>query len=262
MDFRLKITGLDALKSKLGDLRQNQLPNALRDALNATAEGIQTAEIEKMKEVFDRPTSYTLNATYVKYASMQKLSAEVGFREFAGKGTPAHKYLSPQIYGGDRNLKRFEKALQAKGVLPQGMFAVPGKGASLNGNGNMSAAQIIQILSYFDAFGEQGYKANMTDTKRAKMAKGTKKSGSSLTYFVSKGPGSVNINGKPQHLPAGIYARFGFTWGSGIKCIIRFVKKPSYQKRFPFFETAEKYADRVFLTKLSGAVDRAIKTSK
>ena len=262
MDFRVKVTGVDALAGKLKDLAANQLPYATKEALNATAEEIQKAEIEKMKEVFDRPTPFTLGSTFVKYATKANLKAEVGFREFAGKGTPAWKYLSPQVVGGDRNLKPFEKAMQAKGILPPGLYAVPGKGASLNTSGNMSTGQIVQILSYFETFGEQGYRANITPEKKAKMAKGSKKAGSSIAYFVSRGKGSVAMTGKTQHLPPGIYARYGFSFGSAIKCIIAFVKKPTYQKRFPFEETAAKCADRVFMVNLSTAIDKAVKTAK
>lgn len=257
MIFKVKIDGAEKLINQLTDLEKKELPYAMMLALNKTAGEINQAEIEKMKEIFDRPTAYTLGSTFVKYAKINKLSAEVGFREWPGKGTPPEKYLSPQVYGGDRNLKRFEKAFQEKGVLPSGMYAVPGRGASINGNGNMSTGQIVQLLAYFDSFGYQGYHANMTDQKRAKLAKGTKK-GPSLVYFVSRGRGSEGMNGKPQHLPPGIYARYGFTFGTAIKCIIRFVKKPGYSKRFPFEETAEKLNDRVFLYNLREAVEKAI----
>ncbi len=261
MDIKAEIAGIEEIKRKLGDLHQNQLPYALMTAINETADEIRKAEIETMKKVFDRPTPYVLGSTLVRYAKKKNLSADIGFREFPGKGTPADKYLWPQVYGGGRNLKRFEKALQEIGILIPGMYAVPGKGATLDAYGNMSAGMIVKILAYFDAFGEQGYKANMTAQKRAAMAKGTKKT-ASLVYFVSKGRGSVSWDGKPQHLPPGIYARYGTAFGSSISCIIRFVKKPGYRKRYPFEETAEKVADRTFSNNLHFAIYKAIETAK
>jgi len=257
----VKVTGIDALQSKLNDLQSNQLPYAIKEGLNQTALEIQKAEIEEMRKVFDRPTPYTLGSTFVRYATKQKLTAETGFRGQAGRGIPAPKYLAPQVYGGDRNLKRFEKALQAIGVLPSGMYCVPGKGATLDAYGNFKTTQLLQILSYFKAFGEQGYRKNMTDKRRDKMAKGTKKT-ASLAYFVSQGRGSVSMTGKPQHLPPGIYARHGFSFGTAIKSIIMFVKKPGYRKRYPFEETAEKVANTTFSNNLHFAIGKAINTAK
>ena len=46
------------------------------------------------------------------------------------------------------------------------MGIVPGDAATLDQNGNMSAGQIVQIMSWFKAFGEQGYQANMRDGGR------------------------------------------------------------------------------------------------
>lgn len=257
--MEVKVTGIDALQSKLKDLHSNQLPYAIKEALNQTALGIQKTEIAEMRKVFDRPTPYTLGSTFVRYATKQNLSAITGF---SGTSIPTSKYLWPEVYGGDRNVKRFEKALQAKGVLPSGMYCVPGKGATLDAYGNLKTAQLLQILAYFQTFSDQGgYRKNMTDKRRDKMAKGTKKA-PSLVYFVSQGRGSVGMTGKPQHLPPGIYARYGFAFGTAIKPIIMFVKKPGYRKRYPFDETAQRVADEIFATNLGSAVDKAIDTAK
>src|SRR3546814_8034127 len=46
---------------------------------------------------------------YVKPATKTRLYANVYFREFASKGTPAVKYLGPEVYGGKRRVKRSEE---------------------------------------------------------------------------------------------------------------------------------------------------------
>ena len=94
----------------------------------------------------------------------------------------------------------------------------------------------------------------MTDEKRKRMAKGSKRSGQRGTvYFVGR-PGSDGVprrdrDFKPaSKLPLGIWQRTSFgAWGSAVKPIAIFVKRPSYRpRRLPFHEWAQAYVDVEF----------------
>jgi hypothetical protein len=254
METGFKITGMEELKANLSALAKEEFPYAMALALTRTAQDIQTAAIEQMKRVFDRPTPWTLNSTYIVPAKKDNLTATVWLKDewAVGKsGVPASKFLSPEIFGGQRNLKRHEMALQYAGILPAGMYCVPGQGADLDAYGNMKASQIIQIIAYFKAFGEQGYKANTTQERKDKLKKGTKKT-RGYEYFAIRDRGSSRL--KP-----GIYKRIGFgSFGSAIKPIIMFVKRPGYQPRLDFFGVANRVGDTMLKLNFDLALESAL----
>ena len=243
-------TDIKAAIAKLNRLQREQVPFATMLALNATAEEVKETERKEMADVFDRPRANTLNSVFIKYATKANLVTRIGLKDFAGKGVPASKYLAAQIKGGARQLKRFEKALRSVGALPPGMYAVPGEGARIDAEGNMSGGQIVQILSYFKAFPEAGYKANMTDARRSKLAKGTKKQGG-FSYFVGS-PG-----GK---LPLGVWQRFN---PSGlIKPVLIFVDGLSYESRFDFYYVGKRVVERRFRAHFDASLRQALATAR
>lgn len=222
----------------LDAIQRKHIPAAAMRSLNYTARKVQEAEIKEMRDVFDRPNPNTLKAIYIKPATLRRQSAEIGIKDEAGKGVPASKYLLAQITGGTRRLKRFEVALRSVGVLPSGYWAVPGDAAKLDAYGNMSAGQIVQILSYFKAFPEAGFRANITDKRRAALRKGSKRK-LGYEYFVGR-PGA-------GRLPLGIWQRFRFAKGdTAIKPILIFVSRSLYEKRFDFEYVARKTVEREF----------------
>src|SRR5690606_7438019 len=93
-------------------------------ALNWTAADAAEEVQHEMRKVFDRPTPYTIRGVGVWKAKPGSLVAAIGLKGAAGKGTPATKYLAPQVYGGERGMKRFEKALERIDALPPGWRAV------------------------------------------------------------------------------------------------------------------------------------------
>jgi hypothetical protein len=110
---------------------------------------------------------------------------------------------------------------------------------AIDSYGNQSVGEIRQILSYFQsAQMHAGYFSNMTDKTRARLARGTKKQGFGFSYFVIR-----THNGS---LAPGIYRRMNFSSGHAIKPILMFVKKPTYQKRYRWFEVARTVAFNMF----------------
>lgn len=193
------------------------MPFALAYALTKAMQSAKDAEVETMRQVFDRPTRYTLNALAVIPATKNDLRAVLHVREFGG--TPAWKYLGPQIHGGPRRKKGFERALERAGILRSDEFAVPSRLAPLDGNGNMKAGIITRILSDVGANPDP-----MSNTAAAQRRK--RQSKGKGTYFVLRDRGGV---------PNGIYFRLGLR---DIRPILLFTAPPQYQPRFPYYDVA------------------------
>jgi len=221
----------------LDDIQKQQVPFALARALTQTAKLVQESEYHEIRDVFDRPTPYTLNSIFTKPATKQTLTATVGLKEDSSKGLPPTKYLAAEIKGGGRALKRVERALEVVGALPAGFWIVPGSGAKIDAYGNWDRGEIVRVLSYFKAYPEAGYKSNITDARKKRLERGTKtKIG--YAYFVGR-----PADGK---LPFGIWQRFHLGHGSAIKPIALFISGPRYEAIFDFEFVARTTVERDF----------------
>lgn len=217
------------------------VPGAVVTAINKTGFAVLDALTAEMPRSFDRPTPYTLRSLYVQKATASHLAATIRPKGdgYEGKGTPAAKYLGPEIFGGARNVKRSERALRIMGVLPVGMITVPGSGATFDAFGNQSVGEIRQILSFFkSAEMTMGYTANMTDKTRARLARGTKKRGFGYSYFV--------VKTRRRNLAPGIYRKMNFVSGHAIKPVLMFVDKASYSRRYRWHEVGNLVARQMF----------------
>ena len=241
------------LTAKLGTVTREHVPYAAARALTFTAEGIQVQEIREMRDVFSQPTPWTLGSTYVKPATKATLEATVGLKNFAGKGIPATKFLSAQIAGGERHMKRFERAMRAVAHLPMEYRIVPGSGADLDAYGNIKPSQIVQILSYFRANESTlGYRGNMGDKRRAALAKGTK-SKQGFEYFIGRAGGRGSL---------AVYKRLRFAGGTAIKPVMVFVRGAQYEPIYDFEYVARLNAERLFLPTFSNSLAEAMRTAR
>lgn len=147
--FDLSISGVDFF-SRLPQLNRK----ALKQAINKTAAvDCKGAVYDEMQRVFDRPTRYTLNSLQSSSSKGNELTAHVWFKD---PDRMRKHYLLPQVEGGPRRLKGFERALDDK------MF-IPGRGARMDKHGNVSAGQIRQLLSVLGrAERYAGYTANLS----------------------------------------------------------------------------------------------------
>jgi hypothetical protein len=250
--FRIVVDENGRFARGLNDLERQQMPFAVMQAINRTAFDVRQRWAEIMPRIFDRPTRLTLNAPLYRKATKQKLEAEIFIRDEAFKGTPPAKYLAPQVTGGARRTKRFERALQARGILPAGWFAVPGKGAELDAFGNISGRQIVRILSQLRAFGEQGYSANETDATRARRQKREKKKRRG-DYFA--------VRARRGGLAPGVYQRVSTGFGRGTVPVLIFVRRASYRARYPLFDIAKTIYDRRFPDNFRRELDAAVASS-
>lgn len=228
LGMTIKLEGLEEAKKLCSsDLLKKVLLNTINDtAFLDVKPAIQT----EMKTVFDRPTPYTLNSVYTRL-NKQDMSVEIGLKDWAGKGTPASEYLKPQLYGGERPMKRSEKYL--------GNYYVPGAGARLNQYGNISGSQITQILSALKALPEVGYTANITGQSKKRNKK-------LRNFFMVKNPGG--------NLHPGVYERMK---SGKVKPILIFIKSPHYTIRLRWFDVIEKSISKNIQRRFDQAFSRA-----
>lgn len=260
MKVKFDATAIDAVQAKLRGLADKKIKVATISALNTAARAGHDDVRKSMTSVFDRPTRWTLGAVaYWKSGSAGALVRQPGVFDMYGapqssplsadrlfavvdvskesnkQGVAPQNWISPNVFGGARKNKRHEIALQRAGILPAGMYIVPGAAAKIDAYGNMSAGQINQILAWFKAFAEAGHKANMNDKGRARLGRDNKRTGASgFQYICLKRP----VKGRP----AGIYQRYTFAVGSAIKPVMIFIKPPTYSKRLDFHGVARKAA--------------------
>jgi hypothetical protein len=245
--IKIKVDGVEDIVRKLTH-SPRQIEIATQRALLKTANEVKNAEIEHMKHVFDRPTRWTLGAIKVKATS--KMEVQVGVIDPDGYYKRAANYLNTQIAGGSRHHKAMENALQKYGLMPPGWFAIPGEGAKFDSYGNISAGQIRQILSWFDAAERwAGSTQNMGVAGRAKRRKGTRNTvGFEYVDILPGGKGNLK--------QPGIYQRFFFGSGKSIKPILIFVNKVNYKPIFRFEEIARKIITETFAPALDSALDQ------
>lgn len=264
MKVEVKIDGLQSLKARMAG-HAKQIPYAASRAINTVAFGVAKETKRQMEVVFDRPTAYALRGIQVlKKASKVSLMAEVGISPgAAGKGTPWENVLSHHFTGGQATKTRFEKALFRAGILPGGMEAVPAANSwavKLDGHGNVPAGFMVQLLSYFRAMGEQGYRANMTDKRRAKIEKRGKSSQgfatiNGVTYFVSR------RQGQTKHLARGIWAKRG-THGSDVAPVFLFVDRATYRRRIDLPAIANQVIATQWPAAFELELDQAMRNAK
>lgn len=243
----IQVTGLKEAMAEIKDLSQRRIKAAAATAMTRTVVNARDVIKSELQRSIDKPTPYTLRAIKYSPATADRLVAAVGFDVAAiqdvygnvvryadlGPGsTPAGKYMRWQAEGGSRTQKRFEKALQAVGVLPSGWRAVPGERAKVDAYGNQSIGEIRQILSWFDAAEMvAGSTQNMRQAGRDKRRKGTRKTAG--FEYVAIPPGRKGL--KP-----GIYRRTKFALGGRVEPVVFFIKSASYGKRFDFYTIAQR----------------------
>lgn len=193
-------------------------------ALTRTAQQVKVDEISSMQSVFDRPTKFTLNSLQVRPATRAKPEAEVSTKLGFGS-VPAGRYLDPEVEGGLRSLKSTERKL--------GGYTSPSRSATLNAFGNLPGSTYLRILSQLKLAGEQ----SATNSRRSRRSR------SGEAFFRRD-----NI----------IYSRKG----GDITPILIITKAPHYSKRFPFYENAQKTADRVLEVEYDKALAQAFATAR
>lgn len=272
MKFDIKITGLQEIRASLKDFSDRRFRAAVATGLTRTAVEAKAAAEKRMQADLDRPTPYTQRSLYVVTATAEQdrsgisnlatpgdpfsgrivraayLSAEVGIKGdegVTGKGTPATKYLLPQVDGGQRHTKRFELALQAKGAMPKGWLAVPAAGARLDSFGNVSRGQVQQILAQVGTELLAGSQRTPHSNK-AKLA-GQRRAGGQ--FFVV-------LPGRKGKLKPGIYHRELI--GQNITPVFVYVRTATYRQRYGFDQAVRQVVDANLRQNIETAVAQSL----
>lgn len=142
----IQVTGIDQVRAQLGAAAK-QAAFAASKSLNTAAFGINTKIKAEMQSAFQGgATPYTLRAFQVTKATKTNLVASVMLRTDSKGGTPHSQALAHLFTGGSRQWKKFEGLVRAAGAMPSGSIAVPGAGIKLDSRGNMSRAQLRELL--------------------------------------------------------------------------------------------------------------------
>jgi len=206
-------------------------------ALTFAAEAGQKAIRDTEREVFDRPTEYTLNATYIKPATVNDPVAAVYLKRFSG--VPADRYLLPEIEGGTRHQKSTERQLAP---LMRGFrFVVPADLVKRDGYGNVPGNVFMQILSQLKV-ATDGYQNQTATSKR----RGERKRNGWGNYFIPP----VGSRLKP-----GVYQRMG----RNIAPVLLFTERVHYKKRLDFYGVGMAAARAAYPIKFEEQVDREMK---
>ena len=241
---------VDQARAGLGEL-QRQVPFATALALTRTAEAAKVSVQQEMASVFDRPTSFALNALRVLPATKSRLEAQVFLKDLGGRNIEtATTRFAAHVFGGDRNVKKFEAMLRGKGMLLMSEDAVPGEGARLNANGNIDRAQIVEILRWFDAMGAGSYGGAKAKGVRERLAAGSRRRYPRRYFFRRERPGR------------GIYIETTTGFGKSIQPVLMFVRRSMYKRRLDAGGVVERTVQTQFRRWFDDAFAQAVRTSR
>jgi hypothetical protein len=216
------VTGAAELARLLNTAAQNYLPRAIARAENLTAWNVRAKVMEVMPNRLNAPTPTALKGMFVE-------GGTVAFKNDWGRGVPADQFLQPQVFGGPRQHKKFERVLIRRGIMRASQYAVPTANARLDRHGNIRGPLMVQILSGLRAFSEVGFNMNASNSTRSRAR------GHAQRYFASA---------------LGVWERRS----RESVLILAFVDSaPRYRKRLPFFQVAERVAASRFPVNLRRA---------
>lgn len=241
----IRVENLDKVRATLDKLSGPQARVAYAKAINDAAYKVRREMQADIGRSFDRVTPFIQRSPKVFEATADKLSASIAptldtrNRPSTGGavGVDPQDVLQAQEFGGRRRDKRSEVALRRAGILHNGwQTAIPASPypGSDDGRGNLRGAFLQQLLSYMQAYSEQGYKANMTQKRMRGLHKGTAKQ-AGRRYFVSYGKWR---DGRSRHLAPGIWAASG-TGGADVRPVLMFVRTPTYRPRLSMERIAQ-----------------------
>lgn len=205
------------------DQDRQHLSRVVEQALDATAFDMREGLQKEMKQAFNNPTTFTLNSLKVTKTKNHNMEANVWLKE---PDRMSDHYLLPQIVGGPRKTKGFERALGDTKLYPA-------KGLKLNKAGNVTRGMYIKILSALGlAEQNSGYQANRTKAS-AKRNKGKQQ----RYAYLYKGSGK---------LPPGIYQRVGKGSRNLKAVMLEGHQDKSVKPLFKFYTVSELIANERF----------------
>lgn len=242
------------------DRLTNRLGWAIADSMTQAAKEARNYLREVTPRYVDKPTTWTLNSTFVKFANQRNLQVEVGFKYFGG-GVPAGRYLETLAHGGPRVAKSSERQLQTAGILRPGQFIVP-TGVTplkLNSFGNLNGSNYTQVLSRLGAMTTQGSTQNVNKASTRSSSKRANRD-----YFAANISGHYGIMARvgkrPKGNPGGRGRPVTSNLPRGYHTVFYVTRQPRYEARFPIQTILGSYYEArfgpIFRTRLAQELAR------
>jgi hypothetical protein len=245
MNIILKLEGDQGAQKLLAGFSDRRLNAAVATGLTRTARELEGDWIGEIASHIDRPTGFTARAVVVKTAKADDLQAQVFIRDQPARaGAPAPvEWLTPQEQGGGRDLKKFERALIAQGSMPSGYKVVPGRYATLDQFGNISRAQINQVISQLGRDFSPGYQRTISKSLDRRLAAAKRHGRDYIAVLVQKG-----------ELKPGVYQRDG----RGLLPVFLYLRTITYRKRVDFIGVSQRNAGPEIARQVGIALDEHI----
>lgn len=242
MSYSLRIDGADKAIAALDGFSPRRIRAVVATALTRTVRDLEGEWVGEIFSSIDRPTGFTTRAVSVKRATAEQLRAEVFIRDQPARADAPSplEWLGPQEFGGDRFVKKFERALMAQGSMPPGHKVVPGKYAELDAYGNISRSQITQVIAQLGTQFSPGYQRTISKSLTRRIAS-AKRHGREYIAFTKRGRG--------QPLP-GVYQRDG----RELHAVFLYLRTVTYRKRTDFEQISQAQGPAL----LEGHIQRAI----
>jgi len=223
---KFDLTGFDRY---LNDVERNRMPSVIRNALNDTVKSGRLEVQKEMDRVFDRPTPYAKRGVIYDAATKETLRAAVVVTGDRTKGAlPATAFLGPQIEGGHRSHKAFERQLIQRGLMKPNEVAVPSREISLDRYGNMTQGFINRFMADLQI----DYRGAGATRVRSDASVKRNKNYRSARFFVPK---------RGSSLFPGVWQRDPST--KDIKPVVLFLRRESYRIRLKLRDVVERHAN-------------------
>lgn len=119
MQVSIELSGFKEVVDLLDVFQRTHVKFALQESLNkGLAPALREYERDHIERTFNDPVPLTLKAPITtEWANFQSLQINFKHIDQASGGTPPAVYLRPQVTGGQVNVTRLNRALQAAGLI-------------------------------------------------------------------------------------------------------------------------------------------------
>ncbi len=239
---------LDQFNSAMKAIGSRHLPYAMMLALNETAKGGRLAVQKEMDRVFDRPTPYAKRGVVYDRATKDRLTAAVVVTGDRTKGAlPATAFLGPQIHGGQRTHKAFERQLVDRGLMERSEVAVPAARTPVDRYGNMTQGFLNRVMADLQI----DYRGAGATRVRSAASLKRNQNYRKARYFVPKRAG---------HLFPGVWQRNPSD--QSIFPVILFIRSESYRARLRLQEVVGRHVDESIEDNFIVAFAHAVRTAR
>lgn len=229
----------------LRDVERNRMPSVIRNTLNDTVKSGRLEVQKEMDRVFDRPTPYAKRGVIYDAATKENLRAAVVVTGDRTKGAlPATAFLGPQIQGGYRTHKAFERQLIQRGLMQKNEVAVPARETPRDRFGNMTQGFINRFMADLQI----DYRGAGATRVRSDASLKRNKNYRAARFFVPK-RGSSLFPGVWERDPA----------SKNIKPVVLFLRSESYRIRLRLRDVVERHANAVLVENFERHFDRLIR---